>query len=335
MLIEDPLKFALVIPTYEGTAFLRRCLDYLDSVGYPGQIVLSDDSSGEHRQFVQSCAERHPRLCLEAFLYPHPTRFLVKLCDTLDKLSAHYVMLCGQDDFVIAATLERLVQLLEARPELSAARGRIARFHVSRNDAEGGAGSVTLQYLRHPQRAYLDDDPVERVLGHLREYSPTLYSVQRRKAALESFRETEAATKNVVFFQYLASCITAQLGKIDCVDEMYFARQAHAQSWAAKLQRDYEHFPMLLSSPNYSRYYLEFRGALAARLGQHAASDEQSLEHRIDVAYLNLVRRSLCLTEARSAPDEEFFTRLGNQSSHESAQLKIIVECVVRHPQSY
>jgi hypothetical protein len=51
-------------------------------------------------------------------------------------------------------------------------------------------------------------------------------------------------------------------------------------------------------------------------------------------AYLNL-RRSMCLTESRSAPDEQFFTRLGNQSSHESAQLKIIVECVLRHPQSY
>ena len=58
MLIEDPLKFALVIPTYEGTAFLRRCLDYLDSVGYPGQIVLSDDSSGESNSTAPRTARR-------------------------------------------------------------------------------------------------------------------------------------------------------------------------------------------------------------------------------------------------------------------------------------
>jgi glycosyltransferase domain-containing protein len=333
MLIGDSEKFALVIPTHEGTAFLRRCLEYLESLAYPGQIALCDDSSGAHLQFVRSCIERYPALRLETFFYPHPTRFLVKLADTLQRLSARYILLCAHDDFVMPAAVEQIIELLEARPELSAARGRIARFHIERKQGTAG-DSVAVQPLRHPQRSYLEDDATERVLGHLREYSPTLYSVHRRSFALENFRATEAATQNVMFFQYLSSSITAQQGKIDCIEELYLARQAHAGSWAARLQSDYEHFPLLLSSPRYSTYYLEFRAALTRRLAP-AAENPAALGEGIDAAYLSLLRRSLCLAEAASPPDEAFFARLATRGSRENGQLQQIVDFVLRHPGTY
>jgi hypothetical protein len=56
----DPGRFALIIPTYEGTAFLRRTLDYFGALGYPGRLVLADDSSGSHRSFAESAAGLYP-----------------------------------------------------------------------------------------------------------------------------------------------------------------------------------------------------------------------------------------------------------------------------------
>jgi hypothetical protein len=36
--------FSLVIPTFEGTPFLKRTLDYFRHVSFKGKIVLSDNS---------------------------------------------------------------------------------------------------------------------------------------------------------------------------------------------------------------------------------------------------------------------------------------------------
>src|SRR5215831_4860380 len=76
MLIEDDNVFSLVIPTYEGTPFLRRCLEYLQSVAFRGRVVLADDSSGEHRAFVESSAASYPGLWLDVHRFDHGTPFL-------------------------------------------------------------------------------------------------------------------------------------------------------------------------------------------------------------------------------------------------------------------
>ena len=334
MLIEDDKAFSLIIPTYEGTPFLRRCLDHLKSIAYPGHIVLADDSSGEHREFVESCAARYPELRIDLHSYAHGTRFLDKLCQSLDRIRARFVMLCGQDDFVVPAALERVAGTLDADAGLACARGRVARFRIHRKEGAIGGDRVGIEFLQHPMHAYRDAHAVERVIAHLRGYSSTLYSIHRRAHLIESFRRTEAATRNVIFMQYLSSCITAAQGRVECVDTLFLARQAHAASWAARLMRDSEHWPLLVASPQFSAYYQEFRSALLERLRGEPGADER-LGERIDEAFVELVKLGLCRIGGGDPEEAAFYARLTTKGTQEQREVDSIVRLALGHPDTY
>jgi glycosyltransferase domain-containing protein len=322
--LEDPSRFALIIPTYEGTAFLRRALDYLGEIAYPGRLVLADDSSGEHRGFAESAAGLYPELAIEFHGYPHGTRFLAKIIATLERIDARVVMLCAHDDFVVPEALERLIARLEADPALAATRGQVARFKL--------VGGTDIRLVPHPMKPYPEPEPVERVLQHVRDFCPMFYSVHRRKLLIESLRLTEAKTRNVIFFQYLSSCVTAFQGRIDCTDELFYLRQSHPASWAAMLNRDYEHWPLLVASPDYSRYYGAFRSALLELLAGARGAATAELGGRIDDAYLELVCRSFCQVGESNPLHDAFYQRLQQPGTRESGLLQSVVKFCREYP---
>lgn len=335
MLIDDADRFSLIVPTYEGTPFLRRCLDFLQASDFPGHIVLSDNSSGEHLDFVKSCPERYPGLWLDVHLFDASIRFLEKLAQTMERLDGRYVLLCGQDDFVLTENVEKILQVLEADDGLSCARGRVARFFIRRPGKEE-AGQPSIEVNSHPMLGYYEPDPESRVLMHLRMYASTLYSVHRRAQLIENFRVTEALTKNVIFFQYLSSSITVAQGRVACLDELYLARQIHLGSWAARLKDDYEHWPLLVAAPNYSRYYAEFRTAVIDILtNRFGTPDDGSLGARIDRAYVQLVKRSFCQMGLDDEADSAFFGRLQSPGSPEHRLLNRIATFTLRYPDTF
>jgi glycosyltransferase domain-containing protein len=334
--MEDPACFALVVPTYQGTPFLRRLLEFLKAERYLSPIVLSDNSSGEHRDFVVSCAERYPELWLELQLYDPAIGFLDKLVRTLERLEARCVMLCGQDDYIVPEGVEKLLRALAADAGLSCVRGRVARFHLRPLEREGGLRGAAIELNKHPMLAYEDPAPLDRVLAHMRAYTSTLYSVHRREQLLESFRVTDRATRNVVFWQYLSSCITTALGRVGCLDELFLARQIHGGSWSASLHGDREHWPLLVTSPRYSAYYGEFRGALAEFLAQRlGCGDAAALGAQIDEGFVALVARVFGRTSHSDASNDAFFARLQSAGSAENNRVQAMASFALPHVETY
>ena len=323
MTIHDPALFSLVVPTFEGTRFLRRLLDYLARERFEGSIVLSDNSSGEHRDYVASCARAHPDLDIDVHLYPHDVRFLDKLADTLSKVDSRFVMLHAHDDFMVADGVNRCVEFLANHPEYCVARGRVAMLEIDwRAD-----GATTASLVPHPMRGYEADDPAERVLEHMQSYAPTFYSVHERRQLIESFAATARATDNVIFFQYLSSCLSVYRGKVWCSDDLFYVRQGHAGSWSGTLRRgDYEHWPMLITSPDFSRYYQEFRAALCALLGGDAMGE------RIDRAAVALISRGLCGAGGDHPEEARFLKRLQEPGSREHGIVAAIVAFATAYP---
>jgi glycosyltransferase domain-containing protein len=176
-----------------------------------------------------SCARLFPDLDVQVHLYAHDVRFLQKLGESLSRLDSRFVMLHAHDDFMIPEGVERCVEFLSAHSEYCVARGRIAMLSLTRGDSSGT--SVNASLIPHPMRGYEMDDPRERLLEHLRRYSATFYSVHERRELIESFRMTEQKTQNVIFFRYLSSCMAAYSGKVRCIDELFYVRQGHADSW--------------------------------------------------------------------------------------------------------
>jgi glycosyltransferase domain-containing protein len=336
MRIDDPGSFCLLIPTYQGTRFLRRLLDFLKAESYPGQVVLSDNSNAEHRDFVRSCPQTYPELWLEVQEYDLDIGFVDKLARSIERLEARYVMLCGQDDYIIPEGVEQLLHLIDSDSGLACVRGRVARFQL-RPVADAGTGrTAALEFNKHPMLPYEDADPVRRVLAHMRAYTSTLYSLHRREQLLQSLRLTDSATRNVVFFQYLSSCITVVLGRVSCLDALFLARQIHAQSWSASLAGDNEHWPLLLTSPKYSDYYLQFRGALISLLAERSgASAKTDLAVEIDEAYVSLARRALCRTSDSDAGNDAFFTRLQTPGTPENTRINQVARFTMPYEGTY
>jgi len=335
MQIDDAHCFALLIPTYQGTPFLRRLLDFLEAEQYPGHIVLSDNSSGEHRTFVESCQARYAQLWLDVQCYDFDIGFLDKLARTLERIEARNVMLCGQDDYVVAPAVEKLLDVIEADPGLACVRGRVARFLLRPDGQEAAQPSARVHLNNYPMLAYEDPDPVRRVLAHMHAYTSTLYSLHRRTQLLECFRYTDTATRNVIFWQYLSSCVTVALGRVACLDEMFLARQIHAQSWSATAL-DHEHWPLLVTSPSYSAYYQAFRAALIAFLVEHAgAADDGSLGECIDHAFVDLVRRAFCGRSQSDAANKAFFARLQTAGTVEEQFMTRATQFTLRYRDTY
>ena len=335
MKIHDPGLFSVVIPTFEGTPFLKRTLDYFRHVSFKGRVVLADNSSGDHRKFVAACSGDYPDLRLEVFAFAENIRFLDKMTATLEKIDTQFVLLHAHDDFMLPDGVEQCVDFLAGNPGYSVARGRIAMFALARNASEPSA-QVTVSLVPHPMRGYEQPDAVERLLAHIERYASTFYSVHRRASLLESFRLTERATQNVIFFQYLSSCIAALQGKIWCSDRLFYVRQGHTDSWSGRLKNgDYEHWPMLITSPDFSRYYQEFRTTLAQYVESKSGVPADAIGPRIDLAALGLFQRGYCGREMDNPQESKFLKRLHDAGSDENRVLTSVVDFTLRYPQTF
>ena len=335
MKIYDSKLFSIVIPTFEGTPFLRRTLDYFRHVSFKGKIVLSDNSSGDHRRFVTSCSGDYPDLWVEVFPFAEEIRFLHKIIATLEKIDSHFVMLHAHDDFMVPLSVEQCVDFLAKNPAYSVARGRIAMFALAR-DSNSPAGQVSVSLVPHPMRGYEQQDAVERMIAHIERYASSFYSVHRRDSLVESFRITEAATKNVIFFQYLSSCISALKGKIWCSDNLFYVRQGHEDSWSGRLKKgDHEHWPMLITSPNFSRYYQEFRATLSQYVESRFDLPAIAVGQRIDVAALSLFQRGYCGREMDNVEESHFLKRLNDPDSDDYRFLTSVVDFTLNYPHTF
>jgi glycosyltransferase domain-containing protein len=336
MPIDDPALFSVVIPTFNGTPFLRRTLEYFRHVSFKGRVILSDNSSGDHRRFVASCSDDYPDLWIEVFPFAEEIRFLDKIVATLEQIDSQFVMLHAHDDFMVPRAVEQCVDFMAGNSTYSVARGRIAMFALAR-DSNAPGGRVSVSLMPHPMRGYEQQDAVERMLAQIERYASTFYSVHRRHSLIESFRITEAATKNVIFFQYLSSCISAFKGKIWCSNELFYVRQGHADSWSGRLKngRDYEHWPMLITSPDFSRYYQQFRATLSQLVASSPGLPAIPIEQRIDVAALGLFQRGYCGREADNPEEAQFLKRLNDPNSDENRLLTSVVDFTLRYPQTF
>jgi hypothetical protein len=244
-------------------------------------------------------------------------------------------MLHAQDDFMVPPAIEQCVDFLSNNPAYSVARGRIAMFTLGR-ESNSPAAQVSVSLVPHPMRGYEQQEAVERMIAHIERYASSFYSVHTRDSLVDSFRITEAATKNVIFFQYLSSCISALKGKIWCSDKLFYVRQGHAGSWSGRLkQGDHEHWPMLITSPNFSRYYQEFRATLSQYVESNFDLPAIEVGHRIDIAALKLFQRGYCGREMDNLEEVQFLKRLNDQRSDEHRLLTSVVDFTLGYPQTF
>jgi len=270
----------LIIPTVHHRARLyTRALRHLDLSGFRGPIVVSDHSPPEHAHAIAEATSRYPDLDVRVLRHPPAMHFLTRLALCATAAETPYVHLHADDDFLVIATLGRLVGELERHPECVAAMG--INLHLRFDTGE-------VLPLRKGAIPY--PTPFDRLIAQLEFFSSVLYALRRRDELIASFAFTVERCPDVQFWQYLESCVASLHGPIALVDDLHYVREIHPDKWSATLfrERSPEHFPYLILAPEFQPRLAAFRGALlAACAADGVAVDAQ----RLDAGLIHLLHR--------------------------------------------
>ena len=266
----------LIVPTvHHRAALYSRTLRYLSGIGLRLPIVVSDHSPEEHAGVIAEATRKHPGLDLKLLRHAPGLHFLTRLAQCAQAAQTPYVHLHADDDFIVPATLDRLVDAMQRSPACSAAMG--VNLHV-----QFAKGQVTVL----PKRTIPQAAAFERLVSQLESYSSVLYALRRRDELIATFAFTVERCPDVQFWQYLESCVAALRGPLVVADELHYVRSVHDQKWSAMLKRERspDHFPYLILSDAFPRRLAAFRAALLeACPGADAA--------RLDAGLLHLLQR--------------------------------------------
>lgn len=316
-------RLSLIVPSVTGRArFFDTALRHLATCAVRWPILVSDHSA-EHESALSTVAARYPGLDVRLLRHPPAMHFLERLARCAEAAQTDYIVLHADDDFMMPAAMESCVAFLDANPDFAACKGRMAGFGIG-NDGE-------IRVKKNDGRTRAENSAGARLIAHVTDFNPTLYAVHRRGVFVESCVRTLHFTRNVIFWQYMSSCIAVLRGKLQVLDEPYYLRLDNAVGWRAQLagRRDPSHWPHLAVSPDFSSELARFRSGLLTLLD--ARDEEGDLAQQVDDACLSLIRRALCggLKDPTDL-DEAFLARLRTPGSDERALLEYCAGCVRR-----
>jgi glycosyltransferase domain-containing protein len=276
-----PLVTLLVPTVHHRAALFARTLRYLDGIGFPGPIVVSDHSPEGHAGPIAQAAAAHPRLDLKLLRHAPETHFLTRLAHCAAEAATPYVHLHADDDFVVPGALDRLVDVMQGDSSCSAAMG--VNMHV-----DFGAGQVTVL----SKQALSQAAAFERLASQLESYSSVLYALRRRDELIETFGFAAERCPDVQFWQYLESCVVALRGPVAVMEELHYVRAQHDRKWSATLvrERSPDHLPYLLLSPAFGERLAAFRAALVEACDGVGAPIDAA---RLESGLLHLLHRGL------------------------------------------
>ncbi|MBU2250973.1 MAG: TIGR00180 family glycosyltransferase, partial [Candidatus Omnitrophica bacterium] len=200
----------LMIPTMDRSDFLIRLLQYYADTDYPYSICIGDSSDQTHlertKEFIKSL---DGKLNIRHLEYPNLS---ISMClkALVDKLDTPYAAIILDDDFIITKTLEKCIDFLESNPEYSAAHGSALVFSLKNSGVYG----EFLNIGRYPQRAVEESTASERLIGHLNNYSVTVFSVQRTETWKKLYQNVKQLSERAFMEELLPCCLSVVHGKI-------------------------------------------------------------------------------------------------------------------------
>jgi glycosyltransferase domain-containing protein len=308
----SPLRdLTIIVPILPGRgAFLDTLLNHFSTSRIGCQIIMTVNSDAEQEPEVERLVAGHPGLAVSVVYHPMAVHFVDRLTACARRATTKYVFVHSDDDFVVPGVLADCVDFLNEHDDYVACEGRSFFFSVKNG----------VDFVPHPQRFMSREEArsVERVLQHCRLYTNTFHAVTRREAFITSNDETMARTRQVIFWQYLASCWLISLGKLKVLDRLYYLRLDNPRGERASLMKraDRSHWPYLVVAPDFSMEQERFKGGLIDAM-QGQASPEQ-LADVVDECCLGLVRRAFGAQLKFDPAELEMNARFADASSYES-----------------
>jgi len=209
----DLSRLTLVIPTYTRQAYALRNMRYWSG---RGPVVHVLDGSPD------AIAEPELRV-LEANIHYHhlPVGINERLSFVLNLIDTEYTALLSDDEFFIPSALAACIAELDVERDMVACGGRSLWFSQSIYGVVGGPA-----YITQTNYAVTMNDPVERMIYHMRSYTcSTIYAVLRFEAWARIIRimvqkEFSVYAMGEIQFELAACC----LGKSKVIQSLMWLR---------------------------------------------------------------------------------------------------------------
>lgn len=254
---------SLIIPTYNRPHFLKRLLRYFQQQEFPYRIVVADSSSAPACDANLSIvASLRNNLSIRYEKYPFEIHLALKIAQALSGVDSKYAVICADDDFLVPKAIELCVRFLEANSDYSIAHGRAVRLKYKSIETRGDHNDLRIN--AYPQCDIGHNDPGVRLQKHLANYSATFYSVHRRSDLMRNMQLSYDNSIDCRFGEVLPSCLSIIQGKAKRLDILYMVRQSVRDSTKMAIARP--SWPLLFTSDDFSKSYVQFRDCLAEEL---------------------------------------------------------------------
>jgi glycosyltransferase domain-containing protein len=277
-------QVTLLLPTIASRMeFLRSTLAHLE-VAMPGvRIVISDHTEDGDQEAVRRVVTQYPRLQVDIVHHPAAMHFLKRLSDCAKVARTPFVVVHADDDYMLPAALDESIEFLQSHQDYVCCQGRT--FFLKLRAPRFCAPKI------HGVMTRAEGNAAERIVHQCGSFTPTLYALTRREAFIEANETTLRYTTNVVFWQYLSSCLLLAKGKSQALDSLYYLRLDNPDGWRATLIRrgDRTHWPHLIMAPEFSHEMASFREGVLVALEGAGVSDADIV---VDDCCIALVRRA-------------------------------------------
>jgi len=255
---------------------LLHRLRFIANAGHNSEVVIGVWGGHAHIPTLEALAPAlAPRYKL--VIVPHQdasakdaTR---RILDLAQRASQDFVVIQGDDDFLLPSAFTAPVELLKRDPSVLCAQGRVLRFGTSiGRDGKFNINGFSLWEAR-------EEDALTRFSAFVKHFSFTWHAIYRRAQFIE--RAGYMARMNDLaqfspFFEYIGDLYSAINGKVVIFDELFMLRGSHESNTSKQHKVDipYEVPPYLLLSDHFTATYKHFEGLVLEMLAANGVNTD-------------------------------------------------------------
>lgn len=213
----------LLIPTKNRATRLYRTLDYYNQVKLPYKIIITDSSNEDVRVINRETIQFFSRnLDIQYHEYQQDISFLSKLISTIDLVETEYVIIPGDDDYLITSTIEKGISFLNKNPDYSVVHGQAYVFYL-----QSSKNSSTIKFIEpYYQRSIEDEHAGDRLINHLSSYATTFQSIHRTDQLKNSIKSIDLESQGTILFEMYLTSADVLLGKTLALNDLYIIRES-------------------------------------------------------------------------------------------------------------
>lgn len=273
----------IIIPTYKNRHnYLKRILEYYNTFDYTPKIIIADSGSSDiYNSYLTKLLNNNYIMHLK---FPADIAPINKIREALNLVESKYVVICGDDDFIVPNAMERSIDFMENNYDYSCAHGRyivfkyLAQDEVMKLNWQFGYQSISIS----------DDDATERLSEHLLHYEPTFYAVHRSNQLKIVFHEAAKLPFDDRFGEIYPTALTSIMGKIKILNILYCAREFNRNSAGQNMLTWYD----LMTEKNYKDKYNSIINCLARYLSDQSHISFAVAEQNVDMILKTFIFKS-------------------------------------------